>query len=131
MLSVLALVFLAVACSNGSQGQEGLPAFAYNNKDSLDGYRFAVANTQLISQIPCYCGCANLSGGKSHKSLKNCYLKDDGAFDDHASTCDVCNKIALDVKAWQNQGFSVKDIRSRVDAKYQEYGDPTNTQPVE
>lgn len=132
MFGALALAILAAACSSGAQGQEGLPPFAYNSRESLEGYRFAVANTDLISQIPCYCGCAKLSGGQEpHKSLKNCYLKDDGTFDDHASSCDICNKIALDVKAWQQKGFSVEEIRARVDDKYKEYGDPTNTAPVE
>ncbi len=131
LLGALALTLLAVACSSPSQGQEGLPSFAYNSKNSLEGYRFAVANQALVSQIPCYCGCANLSGGQSHKSLKNCYLKDDGAFDDHASACDICNNIALDVKAYQGQGVAVKDIRTRIDDKYADYGKPTNTPPVQ
>lgn len=128
--AVLALAVLASACSSSAQGQEGLPSFAYNSRESLEGYRFAVANQELISQIPCYCGCARLSGGQNHKSLKNCYLKDDGSFDAHASSCDICNKIALDVKAWQKEGFAVKDIRARVDDKYRDYGDPTDTPPV-
>lgn len=127
---LLALAVLASACSGAAQGQEGLPSFAYNSRESLEGYRFAVANQELISQIPCYCGCARLSGEQNHKSLKNCYLKDDGSFDAHASSCDLCNKIALDVKAWQKEGFAVKDIRARVDDKYRDYGDPTDTLPV-
>lgn len=132
LIAVPAIAFLAAACAGAGQVQEGLPAFAYNSKDSLEGYRFAVANQELVSQIPCYCGCANLSGGQeAHKSLKNCYLKDSGEFDDHASSCDLCNKIALDVKAWKEQGTSVKDIRARVDEKYADYGTPTNTAPVE
>lgn len=127
VLAVLALAVFAVACGSAAQGQEGLPSFAYNSRESLEGYRFAVANADMITQTPCYCGCSRLSGGQSHKSLKNCYLKDDGAFDDHASSCDLCNKIALDVKAWQKAGFSVREIRARVDEKYQEYGQPTDT----
>ncbi len=131
VVATLALAILTAACG-AAQGQEGLPPFAYNSRESLEAYRFAVANTDLISQMPCYCGCARLSGGQdAHKSLKNCYLKDDGTFDDHAASCDLCNKIALDVKAWQKEGFSVKDIRARVDDKYQDYGQPTDTPPVE
>ncbi|MDO8690697.1 MAG: PCYCGC motif-containing (lipo)protein [Dehalococcoidia bacterium] len=130
LLGALALALLAVACSGPAQEQEGLPSFAYNSKNSLEGYKFAAANQALVSQIPCYCGCANLPGGQAHKSLKNCYLKDSGAFDDHASACDLCNSIALDVKAWQGQGVAVKDIRTRIDDKYAGYGQPTDTPPV-
>ena len=132
LLATLALAFLAAACSSAaSQGQEGLPSFAYNSRESTEGYRFAVDNQDLISQIPCYCGCSNLSTGQNHKSLQNCYINDDGSFTDHASTCDICNKIALDVKAWKEQGSTVKSIRERVDAKYNEYGEPTDTPPVQ
>ncbi|MDP2663738.1 MAG: PCYCGC motif-containing (lipo)protein [Dehalococcoidia bacterium] len=131
LLGALALALLAAACGSTAQGQEGLPSFAYNSKDSLEGYKFAMANQALISQIPCYCGCADLPGGQAHKSLKNCYLKDNGDFDDHASACDLCNKIALDVKAWQGQGIAVKDIRTRIDDKYVDYGKPTDTPPVQ
>src|SRR3990172_12739596 len=131
ILALVALAVLVSACSNAAQGQEGLPSFAYNSRESLEGYRFAAANQELLSQLPCYCGCVNLSGGQSHKSLKNCYIKEDGTFDDHASSCDLCNKIALDVKAWQKSGLSVKEIRAQVDQKYEEYGKPTDTPPVQ
>lgn len=131
LIAVPALAFLASACAGAAQVQEGLPAFAYNSKDSLEGYKLAASNPELLSQIPCYCGCANLSGGQAHKSLKNCYINEEGEFDDHASSCDLCNKIALDVKAFKEQGLPVKEIRARIDDKYKDYGDPTETPPVQ
>jgi hypothetical protein len=50
-----------------------------------DAYRFALANQQLLQQIPCYCGC----GGVGHTSNYACYVageNDDGRidFDYHA-----------------------------------------------
>ena len=36
-----------------------------------DAYRFAVANRDMLRQIPCYCGC-----GAEHKSNAECYIKD-------------------------------------------------------
>lgn len=36
-----------------------------------DAYRFAVANRDLLRQIPCYCGC-----GAEHQSNAECYIKD-------------------------------------------------------
>lgn len=127
VLITIALAVAAVACSP-ARGDDGLPAFAYKSKDSLEAYRFAVANPDLLSQIPCYCGCAKL--GEPHKSNKHCYLKDDGTFDEHASACDLCTKITLDAKAWQRQGLSVEEIRTRIDEKYMEYGPATDTPPV-
>jgi hypothetical protein len=50
-----------------------------------EAYRFAVANPELVSQFPCYCGCVH----SGHESNLDCYIQDtqpDGAivFDGHA-----------------------------------------------
>lgn len=36
-----------------------------------DAYRFAIANRDILKQIPCYCGC-----GAEHQSNAECYIKD-------------------------------------------------------
>ncbi len=36
-----------------------------------EAYRFAIANREILRQIPCYCGC-----GTEHKSNAECYIKD-------------------------------------------------------
>lgn len=50
-----------------------------------EAYRFAVANPDVLSVIPCYCGC----GGMGHTSNLSCYVREyrpDGSitFDNHA-----------------------------------------------
>jgi hypothetical protein len=50
-----------------------------------EAYRFAVANPELVSQFPCYCGC----GSVAHESNLDCYIREsrpDGTvvFDNHA-----------------------------------------------
>jgi hypothetical protein len=50
-----------------------------------EAYRFAVANPELVSQFPCYCGCVHAG----HESNLDCYIQDtrpDGTiiYDDHA-----------------------------------------------
>ena len=37
-----------------------------------DAYRFAIANRDILRQIPCYCGC----GTERHRSNADCYIKD-------------------------------------------------------
>ena len=37
-----------------------------------DAYRFAIANRDILGNIPCYCGC----GTERHKSNADCYIKD-------------------------------------------------------
>lgn len=39
-----------------------------------EAYRFAIANKELLEQIPCFCGC--VAGG--HQSNYNCYVAEDG-----------------------------------------------------
>ena len=50
-----------------------------------EAYRFAIANRDILKQIPCYCGC----GGEGHESNLDCFVREfnsDGTivFDDHA-----------------------------------------------
>ena len=37
-----------------------------------EAYRFAIANSDILRYIPCYCGC----GAEGHTSNASCYVKD-------------------------------------------------------
>lgn len=81
------------ACGGGSARQiELAPASALSPDlrqappQVQEAYRFAVANPDLLSQFPCYCGC----GAMGHQSNYDCYVQevlDDGSiiFEEHAS----------------------------------------------
>jgi hypothetical protein len=51
-----------------------------------EAYRFAVANKELLEQIPCFCGCNSVP----HTSNYECYVAEDGGpgsileYDNHA-----------------------------------------------
>ncbi len=50
-----------------------------------EAYRFAVANPDVLAQLPCYCGCGNMG----HTSNRDCFIQQinpDGSviFGDHA-----------------------------------------------
>jgi hypothetical protein len=50
-----------------------------------EAYRFAMANPEVLSAFPCYCGC----GAMGHKNNLDCYIKEvraDGSieFENHA-----------------------------------------------
>lgn len=87
-----------------------------------DAYRFAVANPEVESAIPCYCGC----GGMGHRSNYACFVSrvDAGevTFDGHALGCSICVDIALDARRLMGEGKSVQEIRTYVDATYAKYG---------
>lgn len=89
-------------------------------------YQFAVANPELLSEIPCYCGC----GGMGHGSNYACYVQEvsaDGAvtFDGHALGCSICVDITQDTMRMLNEGKSLTEIQDFVDRTYARFG-PSN-----
>ncbi len=90
-----------------------------------EAYQFAVANPQVLTEVPCYCGC----GGMGHTSNYSCFVAvgpDGGrSFDGHALGCSICVDIAQDAMRMTKRGAGVSAIRLTVDAAYSKYG-PSN-----
>jgi hypothetical protein len=90
-------------------------------------YQFAVANPDVLTQLPCYCGC----GAMGHTSNYSCYVAEQNAdgtvksFDNHALGCSICVDITQDAMRLLKDGKSVPEIRSYVDQSYAKYG-PSN-----
>lgn len=89
-------------------------------------YQFNVANSELMQQIPCYCGC----GAMGHKSNYHCYAQGVDAsgktiFDSHALGCSICVDITLDTMRLIQEGKDVAEIKAFVDKTYSKYGPPT------
>ncbi len=72
-------------------------------------YQFAVANPEVLTQIPCYCGC----GGMGHTSNYSCYVavNEDGTrqFDGHGLGCSICVDIALDTMRLLKKGQTARN----------------------
>ena len=91
-----------------------------------EAYQFAVANADVLEQIPCYCGC----GGMGHKSNYACYVAEentDGSlvFDGHALGCSICVDITRDAMRMLDDGKSIDEIYDYVDFTYSQFG-PSN-----
>ncbi len=89
-------------------------------------YQFAVANADILSQIPCFCGCGQLG----HKSNYDCYVAGQDAsganiFEPHALTCTICVDITHDTMRMLKEGYGVPDILGFVNQAYLRYG-PSN-----
>jgi Protein of unknown function with PCYCGC motif len=92
-------------------------------------YQFAVANSDLMKQVACYCGC----GKVGHKSNYDCYVSGVDAagkfaFDQHALGCSICIDITQDAMRLLRQGKSVADISRTIDTAFAKYG-PSNMAP--
>jgi hypothetical protein len=91
-----------------------------------EAYQFAVANPEVLKQLPCYCGC----GDMGHTSNYACYVQnkaEDGAitFDTHALGCSICVDITQDAMRLLDDGKTITEIRAYVDETYAQYG-PSN-----
>lgn len=105
-----------------------LPAYAYNSAVSLRSYRIARRIPDVLHVMPCYCGC---DGAAKHKNLRDCFIDAaEGEYDSHASGCDLCSEIAIDVDRLV-QDNSLKETRALIEKKYGEYGRSTPTPPIE
>ncbi len=71
-----------------------LPDYVLTNAMTLQAYKYATEHPEVVEQIPCYCGCgqhgSQASDGRPHRFLRDCFINDNGEYDDHASFCDVC-----------------------------------------
>ena len=91
-----------------------------------EAYQFAIANPEILEQLPCYCGC----GPIGHESNYACYAAGKDAagqiqYDAHALGCSICVDITQDAMRLLGEGKDIKEIRSYVDNTYAQYG-PTN-----
>ena len=94
LAAVAAISLLIAGCASGSSVSQLNMAPASQLPPELrsapanvqEAYRFAIANQELLSQIPCFCGCV----ASGHTSNLRCYIAEDGQpgsvlqFDNHA-----------------------------------------------
>lgn len=136
LLVTLAIVLTGTlsACSTATTdysfpmaSMDGMPAEVQSAPVTVQqAYQFAAANPDVMTQIPCYCGC----GSMGHTSNYSCYISSVGAdgtvtYDNHALGCSICVDITQDVMRLLKQGKSVPVIRAYVDQAYARYG-PSN-----
>ena len=137
LLVVVGVVFFASRLSISQTtmphvmaSESKLPTFLHNsNINTRDAYRFAITHHHDLENYPCTCGCKYMG----HMSNADCYIKTtapDGSvtsFDNHASACNVCVDITLDVMRMMDEGHKPIDIRAYIDKTYGKYGPSTDT----
>lgn len=129
---LLAASVLAAGCASQSKAYElapldEMPPDVQSAPPVVsEAYRFAVANPDVLTQLPCYCGC----GDMGHTSNYSCYVAGEDAdgspvFDDHALGCSICVDITQDAMRMLDEGKSLPEIRTYVDQTYSKFG-PSN-----
>lgn len=83
-------------------------------------YAASAKAAELLSTMPCYCGCMESVG---HKSNLNCFIhemREDGSviWDDHGTRCGVCLQIAAESISMMAEGKSPEEIRQTIEDMY-------------
>ena len=131
--ALLMLVVLA-GCGGGNESLamapvSTLPDYVQASPPIVQqAYQFAVANPDMLSHQPCYCGC----GAMGHTSNLSCFISEISesgtiTFDGHAANCGICVDIAQDVMRLTRDGKSQLEIRQYIDATYSPFGPSTDT----
>jgi len=137
-LLIASILGLALAgCGNTTSHQAGhdhemapLGEMPFNVRQApvavQEAYQFAVANPDILQQIPCYCGC----GSMGHTSNYSCYVSGEDeagaiSFDAHALGCSICVDITQDTMRLLDQGKRVPAIFNTIDQTYSRFGPPT------
>ncbi len=106
---------------------DGLPQEVTSaSADVQQAYRYAVANPEVLKQIPCYCGCVDLG----HTSNYACYISSVDAngkytYNEHALGCSICVDITQDVMRLSKLGKPINEIKTYINQTYSQYG-PAN-----
>jgi hypothetical protein len=83
-------------------------------------YRFAAEHPEVLSYIPCFCGCER----SGHRDNEDCFVQKRGANGDvtewteHGMECSVCLDVAQQAMQMHASGASVRDIRAAVEKKW-------------
>jgi hypothetical protein len=84
LLGLLALLVLG-GCVQSKSGNLKLAPISQLREDIRqqpltvrEAYQFALANPDVLSKIPCYCGCGEPhgAGNVSHKNVRDCFVRE-------------------------------------------------------
>jgi hypothetical protein len=134
MLVIFSSLFTACSAEISDENQDlkmasldTMPAEVKSAPVSVQqAYQFNAANPDVMTHIPCYCGC----GAMGHTSNYTCYVSGvdaDGKvnYDMHALGCSICVDITQDTMRLFEQGKTVPEIKVFIDQTYSQYG-PSN-----
>ena len=83
-------------------------------------YKFAAEHPEVLSYVPCFCGCEQAGHGGNH----DCFVRqraengDVIAWDEHGVECAVCIDVANRSRQLHASGASVQAIRAAIDKEF-------------
>jgi hypothetical protein len=111
----------------GPRQQTDLPPIPFNGYTPprpvevvTAAYQFAAEHPEILSYVPCFCGCENAGHTGSH----DCFVKARDAqgnvveWDEHGVSCTVCIDVANRSRQLYASGANVRDIRASIDKEF-------------
>lgn len=83
-------------------------------------YQFAAEHPEVLSYIPCFCGCQQAG----HRGNHECFVRSRAAngdiieWDEHGVECAVCIDVATRARQMHASGASVVDIRAAIEREF-------------
>lgn len=112
----------------GPRKQAALPPIPFqvgyqpprSNEVITAAYQFAADHPEILSYVPCFCGCER----SGHQGNHDCFVKerdangDVTAWDPHGVDCAVCIDVANRSRQMHAAGASVRSIRAAIDKEF-------------
>jgi hypothetical protein len=106
------------------------PAYAPRPPEVIRAaYTFAAQHPEVLSYVPCFCGCENAG----HRGNHDCFVRERAAngdvirWDEHGVECTICIDVATRARVLHAEGKSVADIRATIE---KDYAKATNKTPT-
>jgi hypothetical protein len=83
-------------------------------------YRFAAEHPEVLSYVPCFCGCER----SGHRGNHDCFVRERAvngdviAWEEHGMECAVCIDVADRSRQLFAEGKSVTDIRATIEREW-------------
>jgi hypothetical protein len=83
-------------------------------------YHFAAEHPEILSYVPCFCGCERAG----HQGNHDCFVKTRDTsgnvteWDEHGVECTVCIDVANRSRQLHASGASVRDIRAAIEKEF-------------
>ena len=98
------------------------PAYATTRPPDVirAAYRFAAEHPEILSYVPCFCGCER----SGHRGNHDCFVRardvngDVIEWDPHGIECAVCLDVAQRASQLYASGKNVRDIRAAIEAEW-------------
>lgn len=123
---VLVALPLAAACGGARPAASGVAmegrATTAQQQAAAEQYRFVASHRALTEQVMCYCGCGLTL---DHRSLRDCFVRDDGSYDPHGAGCGICLAEATQVAQLEARGAPAAEIVAYINELVAASGPPT------